>query len=253
MRNIKLTIAYDGTGYAGWQRQLDQPTIQGVLEDKLAVMARGKITLHGAGRTDAGVHALGMVANFHTLSNIPLDGFFKGLNSLLPDDIRILGAEEMVPAFHARLAARGKRYEYYLTNLPVPLPQERLYSHNLTGEFDIAPIRQCLNMLVGKHDFSSFEAAGSRDPSIETGRGAVRTITSATLESNEYSPGHWYFAIAGDGFLRHMVRNIIGTLIEVGKGRRSVHEFREIMAARDRDAAGPTAPAKGLCLKEVYY
>lgn len=253
MRNIKLVIAYDGLGYVGWQRQNNQPTIQGVLEEKLAVMTVESLSIHGAGRTDAGVHALGMTANFHTESTISCDGFLRGLNSLLPLDIRVLEVSEAEPDFHARRSAKGKCYLYTISICPVQLPTERHYTVNLTGNFEIASVKKCLKALVGLHDFSSFEATGSRDVEFTAGRGAVREIYSADLEIVTNDPLILQIIIAGDGFLRHMVRNIVGTVIEVGQGKTSFSEFREIFHAKDRTLAGPTAPAKGLFLKEVFY
>jgi len=253
VRNIKLVLAYDGTAYAGWQRQKEDPTIQGLLEEKLAVMTGGHVTLHGAGRTDAGVHALGMVANFVTESQIPLDGFRKGLNSLLPDDVRIKTVAEVPADFHARYNATGKLYLYNITVDAVLEPTERLYRALVSGGFDPEPVRDCLKMLIGQFDFSSFEATGSRDTSHQHGRGAVRRIFTAELVQDRDYPNKFQFLLAGDGFLRHMVRNIVGTLVEVGQGKRPVQDFAALLEARDRSLAGPTMPAKGLFLKEVFY
>ncbi len=249
-RNIKLTIAFDGTSYAGWQRQPDQSTIQGALEGQISVMTGEEIVLHGAGRTDAGVHALGMVANFTTDSQIPCAGFRAGLNSLLEDDIRILAVEEMNASFHARRSATGKCYFYRISVGEVMLPTYRLYSAHVRTSLDVDSMEKCLSFILGRHDFSSFEAAGSRDPSLP-GRGAVREIFSASFQRTDET--RICFTIHGDGFLRHMVRNIIGTLLEIGKARLTVNGFRDIVAARDRSVAGPTAPASGLFLREVYY
>jgi tRNA pseudouridine38-40 synthase len=252
-RNIALTLAYDGTGYAGWQRQKEDRTIQGVIEEKLAVMTCSTPVLHGAGRTDAGVHALGMVANFHTECRIAVDGFIKGLNSLLPDDIRVLAAREAPLEFHARRSATGKSYTYHLHAAVIQMPTDRLYAAHVKGPLDAAAVREGLGLLVGEHDFSSFEASGSRDPDFEGGRGAVRRIFSAEFLQKSKNPDDFQFSIAGDGFLRHMVRNIVGTLIELGQGKISVNGLRDILLAKDRTAAGPTAPAKGLFLANVFY
>ena len=252
-RNIKLVIAYDGTAYAGWQRQKTDPTVQGALEEKLAVLTGQPVTLHGAGRTDAGVHALGMTANFHTSSAIPPEGLRRGLNSMLADDIRILAAAEVAPEFHARYNAKGKVYLYNLSFDEVVLPTERLYLGNFPGTCEFERMAACLPLLVGEHDFASFEATGSRDLGQEEGRGAVRRMDTARLLPDRQNGRRAQFVIAGEGFLRHMVRNIVGTLVEVGQGKRSPEEFAELLAARDRTLAGPTAPAKGLFLKEVLY
>jgi tRNA pseudouridine38-40 synthase len=250
-RNIKLLLAFDGTGYAGWQRQKTEPTIQGVIENRLQVMTGEHSCLHGAGRTDAGVHALGMVANFATNTDIPCQGFVKGLNSLLPNDIRILEAEVVDSDFHARRSTRAKTYRYNLANGPVELPTKRLYWAHFFAEFDFSAMKEGLSYVTGTYDFSSFEGAGSRDPELSS-RGAVRTIFEARIDRIG-SENYHRFVITGDGFLRHMVRNIVGTLLEVGQGRLKPSSVSDIMAARDRTAAGPTAPARGLFLQEVHY
>ena len=252
LRNIKLIIAYDGTRYAGWQKQKKDPTIQGLLEGALTTMSGAPVTLHGAGRTDAGVHALGMVANFTTTANIPCTGFLKGLNSMLPADIRILTATDTDPEFHARRSACAKTYVYNICNTPVQIPTERLYSAHIPGNLDIDAIKDSLACIQGTHDFSSFEASGSRDPENTGGRGAIREILAARISRRE-TEDRIRITLMGDGFLRHMVRNIAGTLIQVGKGIITVQDFTEILAAKDRSCAGPTAPARGLFLKEVHY
>ena len=253
MRNIKLVLGYDGTGYAGWQRQSGQTSIQQVMEEAIARLTRVPVTLHGAGRTDAGVHAEGMAANFHTASSIPLSGLVKGLNSMLPDAIRVLDAEKVANDFHARYNATGKVYEYTFMTGEIMPPCLRLYAARVQGPFAEGAVRLCLPMLVGTHDFSSFEATGSRDLSFAGGRGAVRTIFAARLAQEGKDGDVFRLIIAGDGFLRHMVRNIVGTLFGVGRGRLTSLDFQEIMAARDRTLAGATAPARGLTLKSVLY
>lgn len=250
-RNIKLILAFDGTAYAGWQRQRSEKTIQGVLEDKIQVMTGEHSCLHGAGRTDAGVHALGMAANFVTSADIPCPAFVRGLNSMLPSDIRILEACEVDFSFHARRNARAKTYWYNVSIGPVQLPTERLYSTHVFKELDIMAMRKGLAQLVGTHDFASFEGAGSREQEFP-GRGGVRTIMEATLETVG-TMDRLRFSITGDGFLRHMVRNIVGTLLEVGKGKLAQSDIAVIVAARNRAEAGPTAPSRGLFLMEVIY
>jgi tRNA pseudouridine38-40 synthase len=250
VRNIRLLIAYDGTAYAGWQRQTAQPTIQGVLEEKISMMTTAPVILHGAGRTDAGVHALGMVANFHTHSPIPCPGFVKGLNCLLPNDIKILEADEVDADFHARFQAKGKVYAYQFLCVPIVIPHQRLYYTHISSQLDLVMMESALAVLVGEHDFSCFEATGSRDLSVVGGRGAVRRIFEARLQRQGDG---WAIVIHGDGFLRHMVRNIAGTVLEVGQGKRSLQNFAETLAAKDRSRAGMTAPAKGLFLNEVIY
>lgn len=253
MRNIKLTLAFDGTGYAGWQRQKEQPSIQGTVEEALTRMVQHPVTLHGAGRTDAGVHALGMVAHFLTASSIDERGFGRGLNSILSDAIRVLDVSEVEADFHARFSARGKSYEYHFVVGDILLPTERLYACLVpAGGFNLNLLAQCLPLIEGEHDFSSFEATGSRDLSKESGRGAVRTIFSAEIHE-KLLPGRYKFIIQGDGFLRHMVRNLVGTLWDVARGKLTVEQFQEIVAAKDRTRAGATAPAQGLFLKRVFY
>ncbi|MBU0682655.1 MAG: tRNA pseudouridine(38-40) synthase TruA [Proteobacteria bacterium] len=254
MRTLRLTLAFDGTNYAGWQCQKNQPTIQGVLEAKLARMTATKVQVNGAGRTDAGVHALGMVASFCTDTSIPVNGFRKGLNSMLPPDIRVLEVVEEVSGFHARFSAVAKAYEYRLDICDTQLPTERLYAHHLRQPLDQESMQLCLQALVGTHDFSSFEATGSRDLGQEGGRGAVRTLFLADYrESASEIVRHGFFHFVGNGFLRHMVRNLVGTLIYVGQGKLTPAGFVNILQARDRTVAGPMAPARGLFLKSVSY
>lgn len=252
MRCLKLVIAFDGTGYCGWQRQRNDLTIQGVIEARLHTITREVVTLHGAGRTDAGVHARGMVASFTTDSSIECHSFCKALNSLLPRDIRILSVDDMNVGFHARFSCVGKEYRYRFCCNEVILPTDRLYVAHFPGEFNLSVAQQCLKLLKGTHDFSSFEASGSRDLTVTGGRGAVRTIKRADIEK-EACAGLYTIVVAGDGFLRHMVRNIAGTVIETALGRRSVEDFGKILLATDRACAGATAPANGLQLIEVFY
>ena len=251
-RNICLIIAYDGGDYQGWQRQAAAPTIQGEIEERLAIITTKSVTLHGAGRTDAGVHATGMAANFHTNSSLSCPQLQKSLNSMLPPAIRIIGAQEVAASFHARFSCRGKRYCYYLHTAPVQPPFLRHYALHAPAALDDQRMRDCLDILIGSHDFSSFENTGSRDQENEhDGRGAVRTLFAATLERR----GQDMLAIelTGDGFLRSMVRNIVGTLLQAGGKRISVADFTAILTAKDRGLAGPTAPPHGLFLKKVLY
>ncbi len=254
MRNIKLVLAYDGTCYAGWQRQKGQPTIQELVEAAIAALTREKVILHGAGRTDAGVHAEGMVANFHSRTGIPLAGLVKALNNGLPPDIRVLSAENVANDFHARYNARGKCYEYSFIVAEIMPPLLLRYAAQVAMPLDLDAMEACLPLLVGSHDFTSFEASGSRESGRSEGKGAVRTIFTCRLQrAEEDADGICRLTIAGDGFLRHMVRNIVGTLFAVGTGRIAPHEFAGILAARNRAQAGATAPARGLKLKEVFY
>ena len=251
MRNIKLTIAFDGTEFSGWQKQSNAVTIQGELEKALTRITNGPITLHGAGRTDAGVHALAMVASFQTTSPVSTATLHKGLNSILPSAIRIFHTEEVEHEFHARFSSISKTYFYIVETGSIQSPTNRLYAVHIPQHLAIEPMHQCLELITGTHDFASFEASGSRNKSIVTGRGSVRTLQEAVLRKT--GTNELQFVFTGDGFLRHMVRNIVGTILEVGKGRKTVAEFKIILKTKDRSRAGTTAPAHGLFLKKIYY
>lgn len=254
VRTIRLLITYDGGRYCGWQRQRQgEPTIQEALEHRLSHLCNEPITLHGAGRTDTGVHALGMVAHFHTKATIPIIAFYKGLNALLPLDIRIVAAEEANRDFHSRFNALGKTYRYDFFTGEVQPPCNRLHQAHFSGPFDPGRLASSLTLLLGAHDFSSFERAGSRDKNAASGRGAVRTLVALSCTPHLGCPGCWSIRATGDGFLRQMVRILAGTLIEIGQGRRDAEELPSILAARDRRRAGCTAPACGLYLEQIAY
>lgn len=241
---IKMTLAYVGTRYAGWQIQPALPTIQGLVEDRLARLLREEITLFGAGRTDSGVHALGQVASFATAREVPLDGLRRGLNARLPEDIRVLSAEEAPEAFHARSDARGKEYAYRYSRGEVTSPFRAPFVCPVRGGLDLEAMRRGAAEFEGRHDFTSLAPA-----SMELDD-RVRTITSARVEEEGEEV---VLRVTGDGFLRHMVRTIAGTLLDIGRGRRSPEGVRGILEARDRRAAGPCAPARGLTLVQVFY
>lgn len=251
MRNIKLLIAYDGTGFGGWQRQKNAVTIQGEIEKRLAIMTESPVSLLGAGRTDAGVHAQGMVANFHTEKTIPCEAFFRGLNSMLPPSIRILAVENARADFHARFSAKAKTYVYTITMGSVLLPTERFYSFHIPYPLQFETIADCLTIITGTHDFACFEMPGSRDKYRSSGRGSTREIFAATF--HKVDDHRYQFTITGDGFLRQMVRIMIGTILEVGRGRRSITNFRQTLQSLDRAQTGPPAPAHGLTLLEIFY
>lgn len=253
MRTVKLTLSFDGTEFSGWQRQSNARTIQGEIEEKLSLMTAESITLHGAGRTDAGVHALAMIAHFSTGSTIDNGAFKRGLNSLLPDSIKILAVDDVAESFHSRISATAKVYRYFFSTEPVMPPHRRLYCAHLPGNFDINRSLRCLPFILGTHDFSSFEATGSRDVNKIEGRGPIRTMLSVTLTPLDTSPPEFLFEICGDGFLRKMVRNLVGSVIAVGQNRMHVEEFAALFSAKDRSLAAPTAPPCGLFLKKVYY
>ncbi len=251
MPNLKLTIAFDGTHFSGWQKQLNAPTIQGDLEKVLRRITNAPVTLHGAGRTDAGVHALAMVASFETDSHISLADLLRGANATLPSAIRILKIENAAPDFHARFSTTSKTYIYTIETGKIQSPITRLYRVHIPQKLSTDAMQQCLRIISGTHDFASFEASGSRDKSITTGRGSVRTIQKAILQTSDSN--ELQFVFSGDGFLRHMVRNLVGSILEVGKGRKTIEEFKTILASKDRSIAPATAPAHGLLLKKVHY
>lgn len=250
-RTIKLLISYDGTDYCGWQKQPKDRTIQQEIEQSLCTLTTEDITLHGAGRTDAGVHALGMVAHFSCYSKISCDSIHRATNSMLPGSIRVLEVAEVEPTFHSRYQALGKKYHYSIYTGEIQPPFSRLTSFHVTKALNLGIIEECLKILTGKHDFSSFENSGSRDKSITTGKGAVRTIHSATILQPE--DNLLILEFTGDGFLKNMVRNLTGTIVEAGRGKLSADDVFAILQAKDRTKASTTAPAHGLTLVEVYY
>ncbi|MCU0558994.1 MAG: tRNA pseudouridine(38-40) synthase TruA [Desulfobacterales bacterium] len=247
MLNFRLTIEYDGSDYSGWQRQSSKPTVQAEIEKALATMTRSAVTLHGAGRTDAGVHALGQVASFRCDTRLAPDQLLKGLNSLLPPDIAIRECCRAPEEFHARFSAKSKRYGYRVLNREVRSALERRTSWFLHTPLDLAAMQQAADRLCGRRDFKAFESAGS--PRAHT----VREVTAAEWVCDRQQPGLLFFQIAADGFLRCMVRNIVGTLVAVGRGALAPAGIDAILDSRDRRRAGPTAPARGLFLLEVRY
>lgn len=245
MRNIKLSIEYDGSAYHGWQIQARDITIQEAVEKALSTMTREKIRLSGSGRTDAGVHALGQVANFKTDSKIPADAFFAGLNSLLPDDIVITACEEVDDDFHARFSAKIKTYQYRIFNRPLAIAIGRQYAWHIRKKMNVAAMQQAAEYIIGTHDFKSFEGTGS--PRAHT----IRTVMRAEFAEKE--DGYLIFEITANGFLRYMVRNLVGSLVDVGLLKTTPDEFRQILEAKNRDLAGATAPPQGLFLVNVSY
>lgn len=245
MRNIKLICEYDGSAFHGWQIQPGLKTIQGVMQAQIAQITQQKVNLIGAGRTDAGVHAAGQVANFQTESTIDLPSLQRGLNSLLPPDIVVKDAAEVDERFHARFSARSKVYEYHILNQPYPSALLRNYAWFIPYELDLPSMGECGRLLVGSHDFSSFRASGDES------RHSIREVFR--LEIERRAGNLIVVIIEANAFLREMVRSIVGTLVDVGRGKTSVEEFREIFQAKDRRQAGMTAPAHGLFLAEVKY
>jgi len=242
--NILLTIEYDGTRFSGWQRQATDPSIQATIEDVLREFTGRKIVLYGASRTDAGVHAKGQMANFETLPKMAPDKWARFLNSALPRSIRIINSQKVAERFHAQKMAVSKVYEYRLMqrNCPSALdPTVAFYPMPLNWQ----AIRQAMGFFIGEHDFKAFQ--GARASVLTT----VRKITRFDLF--EEGNGLYRFEIEGNGFLKQMVRAIIGTLIEVGAGKRSIESVQSIISSRDRRQAGYTADAAGLCLVRVNY
>lgn len=243
-KRICLTVAYDGTAYCGFQVQKNGRTIEGELNRVLRELTGEEIRVIGASRTDAGVHGLGNIAVFDTDSRIPGEKFSYALNQRLPEDIRVVQSREVAPDFHPRHCKSRKTYEYHIFNSAFPNPVKRLYSHFTYVPLDAEKMRQAAAYLVGEHDFASFCSAGSK---AET---TVRTIYGLDVERNGEEI---VIRVTGSGFLYNMVRIIAGTLMEAGSGRMAPERMAEILAAKDRRAAGPTAPACGLILAEIAY
>lgn len=245
MRNIKLTIEYDGKRYLGWQRLGDSDkTIQGKIENIIKQMTGEEIEIVGSGRTDGGTHARGQVANFKTHSDLSLAEMIAFLNRYLPQDIVVKDAEEVAERFHARYNAAGKQYSYYVWHAEIPSAFERAYSYHYPQVLDLDRMRKACNKLTGKHDFMGFSALK------KTKKSTVRTIENITIEE-EGSLLH--FTFVGDGFLHKMVRIMVGTLLEIGAGKMELEAIDEVFANKVRKNAGETVPAQGLFLDEVFY
>jgi tRNA pseudouridine38-40 synthase len=247
MRNIRLIIEYEGTNYSGWQvqtRHKQKKTVQEILEKALAQILQEKIKVIGSGRTDAGVHSLGQTANFKTKSKLDCDNIQRALNSILPKDIRIREIEQVRADFHARFSARSKIYRYTIVNHSFASPFLRRWAYLVRHPLNLRRMRSAAKYLLGKHNFRSFQAADKKE------RNSVRTIKWLDIRRDG---DLIHINIEADGFLYRMVRNIAGTLIEVGRGRRSAENIKTILKAKNRIYAGSCAPARGLCLMEVKY
>jgi tRNA pseudouridine38-40 synthase len=267
MRNFKLTLAYDGTDFHGWQIQPGLSTIQGEITAVLRKVTQENIVLHAAGRTDAGVHAQGQVANFQTQSHLNAQEFQRALNALLPPAIRVLAAEEAGPDFHARWHAQAKTYHYRIWRGRVVPPFDWRYVLHYPFPLDGAAMAEAARHFEGEHDFTSFAAStGSEDedrertPVREIFRSELRSIAvpgCETIASNRPAvvgePDELLFAVRGRSFLRYMVRKMVGTLIDVGKGRLALTDIPRLFELRDRSKSGPTVPPHGLCLVAVEY
>lgn len=239
-----LIIEYDGTNYAGWQIQKGQRTIQEILEQTIYRITGERVHVQGASRTDSGVHAMGQVANFKTRSKIPATKLRLALNALLPPDIAVRRVREVPAEFNAQFDACWKTYRYTILNDRVRSALTRAFCHHVPCPLDIRAMRRAARYLVGRHDFQAFRAEGWRP------KDTMRTIKRLTITKD----GRYiHITVVGDGFLYNMVRTIVGTLIQIGRGKRTPEDMKRILLSRDRKQAGPTAPAKGLCLMRVQY
>jgi len=242
---VKLVLEYDGTRYVGWQVQPNGPSIQAEVERALAALHKAPRRVTAAGRTDAGVHARGQVVSFPEDRPLPLSAYVRGMNALLADDVAVRAASIEPDGFDARRSARGKRYRYAIENLPTRAPLSRLRAWQLFGALDVAAMRDAARHLVGRHDFASFQAADcAADHAVREVRrldvvGAAGERIDVTVEAT--------------AFVKHMVRNLVGTLVEVGQGKRVADSMPALLAAADRTLAGRTAPPHGLYLEEVFY
>jgi len=244
-KNFKIIIEYDGSAYHGWQRQKQDRTLQGEIETALFTMTGQAVALQGSGRTDAGVHAYGQVANFCCETDLAPEIIQKGLNSLLPDDIVISDCRRVHETFHARYDAKSKIYHYKILNRHWPAAIGRQYAWYIRRKLNAAAMRSAMDFIIGSHDFKAFEGSGS--PRSHT----TRRVMAAELIENPNDM--LIFKIEADGFLRFMVRNIVGTLVDVGRGKITAEEFKKILEAKDRSRAGATAPAHGLFLMKAKY
>ena len=245
LKNFKITIEYDGNAYHGWQSQPNGPTIQDEIQKALMTMTGKKIALIGSGRTDAGVHAYGQVANFCCDTVHHSEVFQKGLNSLIPNDIVITECSQTPEKFHARYDASSKTYQYRILNRTIPAAIQRQHAWHIIKKLNLDRMRTALGTIIGTHDFKAFEGAGS----------SIANTTRCVMNADfvEKDDGYLIFEIEGDGFLRYMVRNIVGTLVDVGLGKTTPSDFNIILESKDRNLAGVTAPAHGLYLMQVKY
>ncbi len=251
MRYFKLTIAYDGTDFHGWQVQTSRPTIQGEIMNVLGRLTQERVSLFGAGRTDAGVHALGQVASFKTSSALDAGEFQRALNALLPPAIRIVAAEEVGPTFHARYSARGKTYRYRIYRGKVVPPMLWRYVLHYPFPLDEGAMREAAGRFAGVHDFASFAAStGSEDDDQE--RSTERDIFSAEL-ARTADGEELVFTVSGRSFLRYMVRKMVGTLLDIGRGKLAPADIERLFELKDRSKSGPTVPAQGLVMVEVQH
>lgn len=259
MASFRLTLAYDGSGLVGWQRQASGPSVQALVEDALATIDGRAVTVVSAGRTDAGVHALGQVASFTLTRDIDPATLVRALNFHLPPSVRVLEAAETAPHFHARFSARWKTYRYHIwTDGPLP-PLVRAYAWHVPGPLDADEMDAAARLLEGTHDFAAFQSVGTDVPDTVRALQSSR-VTAAPTDSDVVlrglipAAGHLLvYEVCGSGFLRHMVRSMVGTLVDIGLGRASSASMQDVLESRDRARAGRTAPAEGLILVSVTY
>jgi len=255
MAKFCILIAYDGTDYVGWQRQPSGVSIQGLLEDTLALLDAREVAVAGAGRTDAGVHALGQTASFSLTRAIDASTIVRALNAHLPADVRVRAAVDVPEGFHARFDARSKRYRYRIWNGAVVSPFERRFVWHIPGPLDVEAMTAAATLVEGRRDFAAFQSTGGdAATTIRTIHASRIHRVAAESESGDARGGRLIdYEISGDGFLRHMVRAIAGSLVEVGQGRRRPEWLLDVMASGDRSACGRSAPASGLFLVSVGY
>ena len=245
MRNIRIKVTYEGTRYQGWQKQeTSDNTIQGKLERLLSRMCEEEIAVQGSGRTDAGVHALGQIVNFHTSATMSLQDMLQYMNQYLPEDIAVVEIEEVSERFHSRLNAKGKRYSYRVWNSSIPNVFWRRYAHTVEDKLDLEAMKSATSYLLGEHDFKSFTSTKKGKKST------VRRIDNIEIvkEGDMLT-----FTFTGNGFLYHMIRILVGTLLEVGRGVRTADSIPAVLESKNRENAGELVPGKGLVLEEVFY
>lgn len=245
MRNIRLKVSYEGTRYQGWQKQeTSDNTIQGKLEKLISRMCGEEIAVQGSGRTDAGVHALGQIVNFHTSCEMPLPDMLQYMNQYLPEDIAVTEIDEVAERFHSRLNATGKKYCYRVWNSSIPNVFWRRYTHTVEEKLEVDAMKQAAKYFLGEHDFKAFTSTKKGKKSTVRRIDAIDIVCDGDLLT---------FTFRGNGFLYHMIRILVGTLLEVGQGERMPDSIPEILASKERENAGTLVPGKGLVLEEVYY
>jgi tRNA pseudouridine38-40 synthase len=258
MPRFKIVVAYDGTDYVGWQRQENGVSIQELIEDALRAIEDRDVTLYGAGRTDAGVHALGQVASFTLERSMPIDALVRAINVRLPHAVRVLSAELVAADFHPQFSARGKTYVYRIWNSAVMSPFESRYAWHIPSPLDVEAMGAAARLIVGRHDFAAFQSTGGTTATTEREISASMISVASGLIAGGVAVGDSaarsvIYEVTGNGFLRHMVRAIVGTLVEIGHQRQPIEWITQIVAARNRAMAGPTAPAHGLFLVRVDH